>query len=265
MGGINTVLHALSNGGMVAFPDGRSVGEICALVRAHRIQLLPATPSFLNLLLLSRATATEALSSVELITYGTEMMPERTLARLTKMFPGVTLQQTYGLSELGVLRSKSLASDSLFVKVGGEGFECRAVDGTLWIRADSAMEGYLNSPDPFHEDGWYDTGDKVEMQGDYIRFLGRESDVINVKDATVSGEPNALLGNAVVTHIVLDRDEPPDEAVRRVKAACRQSLRRFMVPLKIHIVQELPCSDRFKKVRASAPRHAVEAQPKSTE
>ena len=269
MGGINTVLHALSNHGMVVFPRERSVEAILSLIHGYRIQLLPTTPSFLNLLLLSGLNLKEALSSVELITYGTEMMPDQTLKRLREVLPAVVLQQTYGLSELGVLRSKSLASDSLFVKVGGQGFETRVVDGTLWIRADSAMEGYLNSPDPFLEDGWYDTGDKVEVQGEYVRFLGRESDVINVggekvfpgevesfllglpdvKDATVSAEPNSVLGNIVVAQVVLAADEPQEQAIGRIRAACRRGLRRFMVPVKIYSVSELQYSDRFKKVR----------------
>ncbi len=271
MGGINTVLYAFSNLGMVVFPRSRSVEEICALIREHRIQLLPTTPSFLNLLLLSRSDLEKVLSSVELITYGTEVMPEQTLRRVRDTLPTVVLQQTYGLSELGVLRSKSMASDSLFVKVGGPGFEWRVVNGTLWIRADSAMEGYLNCPSPFTADGWYDTGDKVEVRDEYLKFLGRETDVINVggekvlpgevenfllglanvRDAAVSSEPNALLGHIVVAQVVLAADEPQDQAASRLKAACREGLRRFMVPVKISFVSELPYSDRFKKMRAS--------------
>ena len=49
-------------------------------------------------------------------------------------FPGVRLQQTYGLSELGILRSKSRDDGSRWVKVGGEGFETKVVEkkgGTL--------------------------------------------------------------------------------------------------------------------------------------
>jgi long-chain acyl-CoA synthetase len=41
------------------------------------------------------------------------------------------------------------------------------------------MLGYLNAPSPFTEDGWFDTGDKVEVDGDYFRILGRDSEIIN--------------------------------------------------------------------------------------
>ena len=107
-------------------------------------------------------------------------MPENTLERIHELLPGVRLQQTYGLSEVGILRSKSKSSDSLWVKVGGEGFETRIVDGMLEIKARSAMLGYLNAPSPFTNDGWLKTGDVVEQDGEYIRILRRDSEIINV-------------------------------------------------------------------------------------
>ena len=107
-------------------------------------------------------------------------MPESTLKRIHEIFPQVQLLQTYGLSELGILRSKSKDSTSLWVKVGGHGFETKVVDGILWIRAQSAMMGYLNAANPFDEEGWMNTEDEVEVDGDYIRILGRRTDIINV-------------------------------------------------------------------------------------
>jgi long-chain acyl-CoA synthetase len=272
LGGLNTVLYALSNHGAVVFPRRCKVDEICRLIERHKIELLPSTPSFLRLLLLSGCQARYDLSSLQLITYGTELMPLDTLRSLRRSFPRVPLQQTYGLSELGVLRSKSLDSESAWVKLGGEDFQTRVVDGTLWIKANSAMEGYLNHPNPFREDGWFETGDKIEVQGEYVRFLGRESEVINVagekvfplevenfllglenvKDVAVSSEPNPLLGQMVTARVVLAYPEPEAEARQRIRRACRQSLRPFMVPVKIGFLPELEYSERYKKVRSEA-------------
>ena len=147
---------------------------MCAAIERFQVQILPTSPTFLNLLLLSGAYERHDLSSLELVTYGTEVMPEPTLARLHEILPRVRLLQTYGLSEVGILRSKSKSSDSLWVKVGGEGFQTRIVDGMLEIKAQSAMLGYLNAPSPFSEDGWFKTGDAVEVEGEYIRILGRQ-------------------------------------------------------------------------------------------
>ena len=99
---------------------------------------------------------------------------------LNKIFPQVKILQTYGLIELGVLRSKSKKNDSLWVKIGGEGYKTRIIDGILQIQARSAMLGYLNAPSPFTEDGWFKTGDTVEVDGEYIKILGRKSEIINV-------------------------------------------------------------------------------------
>ena len=98
-------------------------------------------------------------------------MPENTLKRFNKLFPEIKMLQTYGLSELGILRSKSKSSDSLWVKIGGEGFETRVVENILQIKAKSAMMGYLNAPSPFTEDGWLKTCDRVEIKGEYIIII----------------------------------------------------------------------------------------------
>ena len=42
------------------------------------------------------------------------------------------------------------------------------------------MMGYLNAENPFTEDGWFITGDEVLQKGDYIKILGRKSELINV-------------------------------------------------------------------------------------
>ena len=229
MGGVNTMLHTLSNGGCLVTVQDRSPDAVLSAVAAHEVQLLPTSPSFLNLMLVSGAHRRHDLSTLRLITYGTEPMLEGTLRRLNEALPEVRLQQTYGLSEIGVMRSKSRGNDSLWLKVGGEGFETRVVDGMLQIKAHSAMLGYLNAPSPFTEDGWLKTGDAVEVDGEWLRILGRTSEIINVGgakvypaevesvvqqmsnvvDATVHGEKHALMGQVVAATVRLE--EPEEE------------------------------------------------------
>jgi len=269
IGGVNTMLHVLSNGGTLVTVQDRSAEAVCALIERHRVQILPTSPTFLNLLLLSEATSRHDLSSLELITYGTEVMPESTLARLREALPGVTLQQTYGLSEVGILRSKSRSSDSLWVKIGGEGFETRVVDGLLEIKARSAMLGYLNAPSPFTEDGWFRTGDAVEVDGEYFLIKGRRSELINVggekvypaevesvlqelegvEDVTVSGEPNPLTGMLVRARVKLAAPEPLPEFRRRMQAHCRGRLPAYKIPQKVELVEAAMHGERFKRMR----------------
>lgn len=268
-GGLNTLFHTLSNNGVVLAIRDRSPDGICQFIEKHQIELLPASPTFLNLLLLSEAYKRYDLSCIKVITYGTEPMPLSTLRRVNTIFPDIKLQQTYGLIELGVLRSKSRGDNSLWVKVGGDGYTTRVVDGILQIKADSAMLGYLNAPSPFTEDGFFITGDAVEVDGEYLTILGRKSELINiggdkvypaevesviqemsnVAEVTIYGEKNPLIGNIVCAKVRLLQPEDQREFTRRLKQYCTERLQRFMVPVKVNIVNETQVSERQKKKR----------------
>ena len=130
-GGLNTMFHILSNGGTVIATRDRDPENVCKIIELHQIELLPASPTFLNLMLMSGAYKNYNMNSLKIISYGTEPMPESTLKRLKIIFPDIKLLQTYGLIELGVMRSKSEKDDSLWVKVGGDGFKTRIVDDIL--------------------------------------------------------------------------------------------------------------------------------------
>jgi long-chain acyl-CoA synthetase len=269
IGGLNTLFHVLSNGGLIVPIASRDPDAVCAAIEVHRVELLPTSPTFLNLLLLSEAYARHDLSSLRRITYGTEVMPASTLVRLHEVLPGVELLQTYGLSEIGILRSRSRDSGSLWVQVGGEGYETKIEDGTLRVRARSAMLGYLNAPSPFDADGWLDTGDLVEVDGDWIRILGRRSEIVNVggqkvfpaevesvlldlpgvRDVLVVAEPNPITGQVVTARFNLDRLESPAELKRRVRAFCQGRLAPWKVPVKVEVLDREQYSARFKRTR----------------
>ncbi|MCG8347785.1 MAG: long-chain fatty acid--CoA ligase [Chloroflexales bacterium] len=269
IGGINTLLYTLSNGGTVVSVQNRDPELVCHAIERHRVQMLPTSPTFLNLLLISEAYRNHDLSSLELVTYGAEVMPESTLKRIHELFPHVNLLQTYGLSELGILRSKSKDSGSLWVKVGGEGYETKIVDGILWIRAQSAMLGYLNAPSPFDAEGWMNTQDVVEVDGEYIRILGRRTEIINVggqkvypaevesvllqmdnvRDATVYSEKNPLTGHIVAARINLFEPEDLSALKKRLRTFCKDKLAAYKIPVKIEITSHEQFSARFKKMR----------------
>jgi len=268
-GGLNTMFHILSNGGVVITTIDRNPENICKLIEKYKIELLPASPTFLNLMLLSGGYKNYDLSSLKIISYGTEPMPESTLKRLNKVFPDVNLYQTYGLIELGVMSSKSKKDDSLWVKVGGKGYKTRIVDGILHIKAKSAMLGYLNASSPFTDDGWFITGDEVLQKGNYIKILGRKSEIINVggekvypqevenviqemdnvAEVTVYGEKNSIIGNMVCTKIRLETNENKKQFIIKVKEFCRNKLETFKLPVKVFLSDENLYSSRFKKVR----------------
>ena len=112
----------------------RLTADVCSAIEKYRVELLPTSPTFLNLLLLSEDYKHYDLSSLKRITYGTEVMPAAVLGRSHQAFPSVELQQTYGLSELGILRSKSRSSDSLWVKPGARDSRLRFERGLCGSR-----------------------------------------------------------------------------------------------------------------------------------
>jgi len=273
IGGVDTLFNTLANGGTLVTTSARDPDAVCAAIAAHRVHTLPASPTFLNLMLLSQAHLRHDLSSLQVVAYGTEPMPEPLLARLAAALPHTKLVQTYGLSELGVLRTKS-REGSLFVKFSGEGFETQVRDGVLWVKARTAMLGYLNAPDLFDANGWLNTEDAVEVDGEWLHLLGRVSDLINVggrkvypaeveavllqcpnvRDVAVFGEKNPITGQAVAARFNLLEPEPLDIFKKRLRTFCRDKLPPYKVPARIELTDREQFNARLKKMRPAGGR-----------
>lgn len=273
IGGVNTLFRTLIGGGTVVTEPQRTPKHACEAIDRHGVQVLPTTPTFLNMLLLSGAHEDHDLSSLELITYGTEPMREVTLAHAAEVFPQVRFKQTYGLTETGILPTRSIASDSLRMDVGGRGFGTRVRDGVLWIKSPSAMLGYLNAPSPFDEDGWLNTGDAVEVAEDgTLRVLGRLSALINVggekvspaevenvllragnvSDVIVTGRPNAVTGHIVMATVELIEPEERRALNKRLRQFCTAHLPPHKVPAVIAVADTPLHGERFKRMGGAA-------------
>ncbi len=265
IGGLNTLFHALFNRGGVVAPRARTVGSVLETCRRYSVEVLPTTPTFLRLMLMSGAIPNRFPSSVRVVSYGTERMDQSTLSDLCKLLPAVDFRQTYGMSELGILRVRSEARDSLFMEIGGEGIETRVAEGAvLHIRSESRMMGYLNAPSPFDYEGWYDTKDVVEVKGKYCKIVGRVNDVINVgglKFMASEVECAAMRFPSVSFVKVLAKSNPlTGQHVEMIAqpsvegvfdklafvAFLKENLQSHMVPKRI-LVEAVPVSHRFKR------------------
>jgi len=269
IGGFNTLFYILSNGGLIVTLSERTPDVVLKTIEKYKVELLPTSPTFLNLILISESYKDYDLSSLKMITYGTEPMLETTLTKFNQLFPDIKFLQTYGLSEIGILRSKSKSSNSLWMKIGGEGFDIRIVNDLLEIKAKSAMIGYLNAPSPFTKDGWFKTGDTVEVEGEYIKILGRKSEIINVggekvypaeiesviqemdeiQEVVVYGEKNPIIGNIVCCNVLLFEALDLNKLKKRIRKHCIKKLENYKIPVKINIIKKQQYSDRFKKMR----------------
>lgn len=102
-----------------------------AIIEKFKVTLLPVSPTFLNLLLLSEAYKRHRLDSLKMITYGTEPMSKVLLNRLRSIFPNVQFLQTYGTTETGIVKTQSKSSDSVLVKFCGSDFSHKIIHGVL--------------------------------------------------------------------------------------------------------------------------------------
>lgn len=267
--GLDTLFYSLANTSTLVLPSVRTPDEVCRLIEMHKVQVLPTAPSFINLLLMSGAMERHNLSSLEIVTYGSEMMAQGTLERCAAALPHVRILQKYGTSETGAFPTQSRSNTSTWLKLGGDGFEWRVREGRFEAKTRSTMLGYLNAPSPFTEDGYFMTGDRVDVDGDYVRFLGRDSDIINVggqkvfpaevesliaempevAEVAVYGEPHAILGAAVVARIYPRVEISSADLRKAVRAHLTGKVEPYKIPQKLILSSEPLTTSRFKTIR----------------
>ena len=271
IGGINTMLNILSMNATMIIPQNRNADDICQLIEEYKIAVLPSSPTFLNLILINRSYEKYDLSSLRMITYGTETMPEGLLGRLKAVFSKVRFLQTFGTSETGIAATSSKSSSSTFMKIDDENLEYKIVDNELWLRSKTQILGYLNrSMESFTNDGWFKTGDLVELDNEgFIKIIGRNKEIINVggqkvlpsevesvllgmdeiEDCLVYGEQNAITGQSVSCDVVLKSGVKADGLKILVRKFCKDKLDSFKIPTRVNVVQKTKFTERFKKSR----------------
>lgn len=275
IGGLNTLFQVISIGGCgIAIKNRKDIQSIAKALQDYRISLLPASPSLLNLMLISGVKSHYDLSSLRIITYGSEAMPSVLLEKLKKAFPKVRFHQTFGTSETGITQTKSLGEA---IKL--ENIDYKILKGELFLKSKTQSLGYLNADNSvFDEQGYFATGDLVEViesnGEEYIKIIGRSKEIINVggekvlpsevegilleipyiQDCLVYGESNAITGQSVSVKVVLDsslecKNLTNIELKSRIRAYCKEKLSAFKIPTKVSIVKSLQINARFKKTR----------------
>jgi long-chain acyl-CoA synthetase len=125
---------------------------------------------------------------------------------------GITIQQGYGMTEcspvISISQSWNIRKDSVGQLVPN--CQAKTVDGELWVKGSSVMQGYYKMPEETAEtleDGWLKTGDLGYVDPDgFVYLTGRKKNLIITKNGeNVSPEEleNALGINRLVGEVLV--------------------------------------------------------------
>lgn len=269
LGGLQTLFSQLSCGGVSVLLKSRRPEEIIKLLLDNEITFLPVTPSFLSVLdyHISHFTKGLTFSSVSLVTLGAEPVHEKSIKNVHQYFPNAKVIQTYGLTETGTLKTKTVKNNPSYLDFDCDVNQYRVVEGRLEVKSPYMMIGFLNAESPFSDDGFLKTGDSVELKDKTLRIIGRMEDRINVGgekvspleieevilmhpmviDAVVFAKPHDMLGQVVCAEVVSTALTEKD--LGGLKTFCLQYLEKYKVPVNIELVEKIALSNNFKKKR----------------
>lgn len=255
--GYQVLFNSLLNGHtLVAYPlNKESIDRIHFFVANH-VTHISATPTQWRKILMSGIAENLSLDQIIL---GGEAADQTILSALKKYFPSARITHTYASTEagLGISVSDGLAGfPSTFLK-NSEGFvDIKIHDGKLFLRSSATSLGYIGERNLKDSDGWVDSGDMVETDGNRFYIVGRSSGIINiggdkvnpeyirqsllsqpiVAEAHVYGRRNAITGTLLAADIQLKTDVDQEEGKNLVKEFIKSELQLKDQPRIINIV-----------------------------
>ncbi|NDV61622.1 long-chain fatty acid--CoA ligase [Puniceicoccales bacterium CK1056] len=269
--GIDAFFQALHRGSTLVIPSSMNAKALASCIEEQSVQVLPATPTFLQFLLLSGELEGRDLSSVTTIPHGAEPMPAALRQRISAHFPNARLLQRFGMTELGALpvRADPEYPDAMFLDEPG--YDWKVEDGELLIKSPTRMLGTLEEGLADPESVWHRTGDLAEKTPNgSIRVLGRREALINiggtkvvpevveamileqpgVRDAAVSAIPNPLTGQALCAKVIFAGEPDVQGLMKALRQASREkALSLAHVPTRIEAVTELAKTAVGKRLR----------------
>jgi acyl-CoA synthetase (AMP-forming)/AMP-acid ligase II len=263
--GMQVILHALLNGAQLVEPGNDLMQTLKTASTTH----ISATPSFWRKLLV-QVTKSKDIPQLKHITLGGEAVSQELLNRIAKIFPGISITQIYASTEMGACfyvkdKKAGLSNQVLESKPGP--VQAKIVDGELYLKSQRAMRGYLNQSKAIDSEGWYATGDMVELKGDRIYFAGRRQEIINVGGfkvypqeveeviysvpgvlhARVSAQASGVLGQLVRADIEIAPNADKKEVQDKILETCQKKLARPKVPRILEITSNLVQGSKIKR------------------
>ena len=272
--GLQVVLQALLGGGTLATaPQEASLADQIAWLAEAGVTHLSATPTLWRRLLMAPGTADMLLRQV---TMGGEIADQAVLDAARTRFPAARLTHIYASTEVGVgfgVNDGRAGFPLTFMETAPGGVGIRVVEDQLRLRPpDGRVPRYLGDRAlDIDAEGYVATGDRVEIAGDRVHFLGRDSGAVNVGgvkvwpervertiaevpgvgQASVAAKKSPITGALLMATVVPAARDLDREALRQaVLEHCRATLEREAVPARIHFADSLPTNAAGKIIRA---------------
>lgn len=155
--------------------------------------------------------------------------------------------------------------------------------GHIWVKTEALMRGYLDRPDLTAEkivDGWFCTGDIGVCDTEGMLFLkGRERDEINrgglkiypadiesvissfadVRECCAFGHEDSRYGQSVAVALVMETEDTV--LLRNLYIWTSKRLPDHKIPVRWHLLDEIPKTDRGKINRAKLAQYCADQAP----
>jgi len=268
----------LSAGGAIYIPrDGFNITELVEMLRGGAVNAVSAVPSLWRLVLRFKDRFQEVAHQLRWIEIGSQAMSAQEKLALRELFRHARIVQHYGLTEasratfLDVDRAGIEVLDSVGRPTGDVEVDVCA-DGRIRIRGSNVAREMLVDGQRvplLDEQGWLTTHDLGEIRGEYLYYLGRADDVINLGGVKVAPEaieagmaselgpadsycvvrrPDALRGDGVLV-VATEALAVPDE---RLVVAASSALRKLGIEAQSAVdvmrVEVIPVTD-SRKIR----------------
>lgn len=266
--GLTTVLQALKSESVLCLPTAHDAGTLSRELVRERPTHLSGTPTLWRTLLIYLPEDEDWRHGVEHVTLGGEIADYYILGSLHRYFPKARITHVYASTEAGICLS---VSDGLpgfpaaWLNREHRNVSMRVENGQLFVRRHGARSDALSET-------WWPTGDRVALVGDRVRFLGRDSELLNVGGAKVApaeveacisdvpgvaavrvfGIPSSFAGTLVTAEIVPQPGEAEHELRILISRRCREHLAPYAVPRSLRFVPALAVSNSGKLDRSSS-------------
>ncbi|MBY0416346.1 MAG: AMP-binding protein [Bdellovibrionales bacterium] len=263
--GFEVLAECLVGGKTLVLPLEKNTPTTVARdLKLHNVDYFQTTPSFLAFVSSHEQWQESNLPSLKHIAFGSEPISDRVLEKIQMRFPNVLLRQTYGMSEVGILKTREDTIDPNYF-VLNEQNPGRITNGVLEVQSMTKLRSYVNRDNDSNNRLWFSTGDLAEETPHGLKVFGREGDIFNVGGRKfmpyeleekllelpgvlkvhISKRVNTLVGDAIIAVFFLD--EGLDEKIFFDNyKSFTQTLPDFMRPHSVKIAPFSSLGERFK-------------------